>query len=138
MLSNLSISSILLWYRLLYYSLYSTLNILAKLFDNSINLHFNNGFTGIQTANYLKTWHYVRNRPATEPVMLKVCNVKLSFDIWLILYILHTVLLILRVTCLLLSKAKIVDLFFLYSSFSYQVFLFFTWTFSSLCLFFLF
>ena len=28
-----------------------------------------------------------RNRPATEPVMLKVCNVKLSFDIWLVLYI---------------------------------------------------
>jgi len=28
----------------------------------------------------------VRNRPATEPVMLKVHNVKLSFDIWLILY----------------------------------------------------
>jgi len=28
----------------------------------------------------------VRNRPATEPVMLKVCNVKLSFDIWLVLY----------------------------------------------------
>jgi len=23
----------------------------------------------------------VRNRPATEPVTLKVCNVKLSFDI---------------------------------------------------------
>ena len=28
----------------------------------------------------------VRNRPATEPVILKVCNVKLSFDIWLVLY----------------------------------------------------
>ena len=28
----------------------------------------------------------VRNRPATEPVMLKVYNVKLSFDIWLVLY----------------------------------------------------
>ena len=28
----------------------------------------------------------VRNRPATEPVMLKVHNVKLSFDIWLVLY----------------------------------------------------
>ena len=28
----------------------------------------------------------VRNRPATEPVMLKVRNVKLSFDIWLVLY----------------------------------------------------
>ena len=28
----------------------------------------------------------VRNRLATEPVMLKVCNVKLSFDIWLVLY----------------------------------------------------
>jgi len=30
---------------------------------------------------------YVRNRPATEPVTLKVRNVKLSFDIWLVLYI---------------------------------------------------
>jgi len=30
---------------------------------------------------------YVRNRPATKLVMLKVCNVKLSFDIWLVLYI---------------------------------------------------
>jgi len=29
----------------------------------------------------------VRNRLATEPVMLKVHNVKLSFDIWLLLYI---------------------------------------------------
>ena len=28
----------------------------------------------------------VRNRPATELVMLKVHNVKLSFDIWLVLY----------------------------------------------------
>jgi len=28
----------------------------------------------------------VRNRSATEPVTLKVCNVKLSFDIWLVLY----------------------------------------------------
>jgi len=28
----------------------------------------------------------VRNRLATEPVTLKVCNVKLSFDIWLVLY----------------------------------------------------
>ena len=24
---------------------------------------------------------YIRNRPATEPVMLKICNVKLSFNI---------------------------------------------------------
>ena len=30
---------------------------------------------------------HVRNRLTTEPVMLKVCNVKLSFDIWLVLYI---------------------------------------------------
>ena len=29
---------------------------------------------------------YVRNRLATEPVTLKVHNVKLSFDIWLVLY----------------------------------------------------
>jgi len=29
---------------------------------------------------------YVRNRSATEPVILKVHNVKLSFDIWLVLY----------------------------------------------------
>jgi len=29
----------------------------------------------------------VKNRLATEPVTLKVCNVKLSFDIWLVLYI---------------------------------------------------
>ena len=28
----------------------------------------------------------VRNRLATEPVILKVYNVKLSFDIWLVLY----------------------------------------------------
>ena len=33
-----------------------------------------------------------RNRPATEPVTLKVYNIKLSFDIWLVLY-LQTVLL---------------------------------------------
>jgi len=30
-------------------------------------------------------WH--RSRPATKPVVLKVYNVKLSFDIWLVLYI---------------------------------------------------
>ena len=29
---------------------------------------------------------YIRNRLATKPVMLKFCNVKLSFDIWLVLY----------------------------------------------------
>ena len=28
----------------------------------------------------------IRNRPATEPVMPKVHNGKLSFDIWLVLY----------------------------------------------------
>ena len=28
----------------------------------------------------------VRNKPATEPVTLKVHNVKLSFNIWLVLY----------------------------------------------------
>ena len=35
-----------------------------------------------------KIWELdsVRNRPATKPVMLKVRNVKLSFDIWLVLY----------------------------------------------------
>jgi len=46
-----------------------------------------NGFTRSQTANYLEAWHYVKNRLATEPVMLKVHNVKLNFDIWLVLYI---------------------------------------------------
>jgi len=30
---------------------------------------------------------YFRNRLATKPVILKVCNIKLSFDIWLVLYI---------------------------------------------------
>jgi len=29
----------------------------------------------------------IKNRPATEPVTLKVHNVKLSFNIWLVLYI---------------------------------------------------
>ena len=29
----------------------------------------------------------IKNRPATEPVIFKVHNVKLSFDIWLVLYI---------------------------------------------------
>ena len=29
----------------------------------------------------------IRNRLVTKPVILKVCNVKLSFDIWLVLYI---------------------------------------------------
>ena len=33
-----------------------------------------------------KIVEYVRNRLATKPVMLKVCNVKLSFNIWLVLY----------------------------------------------------
>jgi len=28
----------------------------------------------------------IRNRLATKPVILKVCNIKLSFDIWLVLY----------------------------------------------------
>ena len=30
---------------------------------------------------------FIRNRPAAEPVIFKVHNVKLSFDIWLVLYI---------------------------------------------------
>ena len=29
---------------------------------------------------------FIRNRLATKPVILKVCNIKLSFDIWLVLY----------------------------------------------------
>jgi len=29
----------------------------------------------------------IRNRLVTKPVIWKVCNVKLSFDIWLVLYI---------------------------------------------------
>ena len=37
--------------------------------------------------NMLTIMSSVRNRPATELVMLKVHNVKLSFDIWLVLYI---------------------------------------------------
>jgi len=38
-------------------------------------------------TNLLVTFQaIVRNRPATEPVTLKVHNVKLSFDIWLVLY----------------------------------------------------
>jgi len=31
----------------------------------------------------------VRNRLATKLVMLKVHNIKLSIDIWLVLYVLH-------------------------------------------------
>ena len=49
----------------------------------------------IKTTNYnenLSSSKYklssnVRNRAATEPVTLKVHNIKLSFDIWLVLYI---------------------------------------------------
>ena len=46
----------------------------------------------LKTLGKLQRWAAlwivgVRNRPATGPVMLKVCNVKLSFDIWLVLYI---------------------------------------------------
>ena len=38
--------------------------------------------------NNIREWEmvYVRNRPATELVTLKARNVKLSFDIWLVLY----------------------------------------------------
>jgi len=45
-----------------------------------------NGFTGSWTTNCLKAWYYVRNKPTTEPVTLKICNIKLSFNIWLVLY----------------------------------------------------
>ena len=37
-------------------------------------------------SQYICYLFYVRNRPATEPVTLKVHNIKLSFDIWLVLY----------------------------------------------------
>jgi len=37
-------------------------------------------------SNDVKVIINIRNRPATEPVTLKVRNVKLSFDIWLVLY----------------------------------------------------
>ena len=42
-------------------------------------------FDGVSSIKYLS--YIIRNRSATEPVMLKVHNVKLSFDIWLVLYI---------------------------------------------------
>jgi len=43
----------------------------------------------VNTSDYatVRVLSIVRNRPATEPVMLKVYNVKLSFDIWLVLYV---------------------------------------------------
>jgi len=41
----------------------------------------------ISPPYYYYKANIVRNRPATKPVMLKVHNVKLSFDIWLVLYI---------------------------------------------------
>ena len=34
--------------------------------------------------NYFIFYRCVRNRPATKPVALKVHNVKISFDIWLL------------------------------------------------------
>jgi len=37
-------------------------------------------------GKHMKDKQTVRNRPAIEPVMLKVYNIKLSFDIWLVLY----------------------------------------------------
>ena len=37
-------------------------------------------------GKHIKNEQTVRNRLATEPVMLKVYNIKLSFNIWLVLY----------------------------------------------------
>ena len=39
------------------------------------------------SSNTVSLTFIVRNRPATEQVMLKIYNIKLSFDIWLVLYI---------------------------------------------------
>jgi len=48
--------------------------------------NLNSSLNKEKPIEYIVEVNIVRNRPATEPVMLKVCNVKLSFDIWLVLY----------------------------------------------------
>ena len=48
--------------------------------------NLNSSLNKEEPIEYIVEVNIVRNRPATEPVMLKVCNVKLSFDIWLVLY----------------------------------------------------
>ena len=63
------------------------MTLLATLHFYANNCPFKGySFTSSWTANYLEAWHYVRNRSATEPVILKVHNIKFSFDIWLVLY----------------------------------------------------
>ena len=48
--------------------------------------NLNSSLNKEEPIEYIVEVNIVRNRPATEPVMLKVCNVKLSFNIWLVLY----------------------------------------------------
>jgi len=58
---------------------------LLHLMDNSIiTPNFVKGV--LKKTHLFKDVLFVRNRPAIEPVMLKVRNVKLSFNIWLVLY----------------------------------------------------
>ena len=44
-------------------------------------------FDHIMEIAYTQTINIIKNRLATKLVVLKVYNVKLSFDIWLLLYI---------------------------------------------------
>ena len=48
-------------------------------------LFYSSRFSVVATTNQ-NNQQCVRNRPVIEPVMLKVYNVKLSFNIWLVLY----------------------------------------------------
>jgi len=58
---------------------------LSYLIDNSIiTPNFVEGV--LKKTHLFKHVLFVKNRLATEPVTLKVRNVKLSFDIWLVLY----------------------------------------------------
>jgi len=57
--------------------------IIPKIIANEI---YNYWLSGISVICCHFCISYVRNRPATKPVTLKVYNVKLSFDIWLVLY----------------------------------------------------
>jgi len=60
----------------------ATALMIAMLGYSEINIEVSDISIGtIRSNNYS-----IRNRLATELVTLKVCNIKLSFDIWLVLY----------------------------------------------------
>ena len=91
-------TTLLIKYGLIYWftSFFASIFLNTKSFIFNITLflffHFSTSFLLLFVYLFISSYTLfnatptIKNILATEPVMLKVCNVKLSFDIWLVLY----------------------------------------------------